>query len=836
MIEKLKEWSLLEEFLLSREPPEKLSNQFFNRLVVILTDELSGLGDVFTGYRDALKASPKNQASLPFIVGLTGSHELTPKKQDFEKHGLTFNELSKKISIKSRESGLSLEQIDDVYQLLNRRHLPEIKQDICLTKKLTPNRSGDNNTACYRGEGQQEAIRTALQSKPGSTIVINLPTGTGKTLVAHSLCLFAPHQQLTLVITPTIALAIEQAMRAKVVLLEAGESTHNNYFFGGEQTPQERQDIKNRIRSGQQRILFTSPESARGALLPSLFDAAKDQKLANIVIDEAHIVDQWGDEFRPDFQIFAAVTHALIKESGRTIKCVLMSATFTDANLATLKNLFTFDGHDFIEVHSSFLRPEPQYQVKQVYSDSDFKEAFKNALISLPRPLIVYTLERFKATTVSRFIKSLGFKRVKCFTGDTSTEQRTTIINKWNNDEIDIIVATSAFGVGMDKDNIRSVLHIQPPENIDRFYQEVGRSGRDGKASQSLIIFNKEDLKTAEKINKSTLISSEFGLKRWTSLFNHRMNSTDSTDSSAVNITNMHDGIARNSKANASWNWRTLLLMQRSGLINIEFKRPERAPQWKEGLIDKDFFTQEQVFYEQYYEQISITLLNDDHRSKSCWDEIVSPQRRLEINRRVEGHSRLRAWLLNPETVSLCGELVKQYTIKGCFPQRTCGGCPNCRSKGEVDGFFPTLSYPPEVIKPSEKFGDAEFVYYPADAKTTIRRLISGWGNWIQFLIENDSVLNIHSSEDTQMRLTKVLPIGMNKFWANTLLEEKVRVNNPSLIIIPPNQAKIPVIESTDIPYILLAPDQICSSHYGRLWWEDKPNSKSIEHFTNLIK
>ncbi len=833
MIEKLKEWSSLEEFLLSGELPKKLSNQFFNRLIVILTDDFSGLGDVFSGYRDALKASPKEEANLPFISGLTDIRELTLKKQDFEKHGLKFNELSKKVSINNRESRLSLEQIDDVYQLLNRRYLPEIKQDICLTEKLTPNRNGDSNAACYRGKGQQEAIRTALQSKPGSTIVINLPTGTGKTLVAHSLCLFAPHQQLTLVITPTIALAIEQAMRAKDVLLEAGESTHNNYFFGGEQTLQERQDIKNRIRSGQQRILFTSPESARGALLPSLFDAAKGQKLANIVIDEAHMVDQWGDEFRPDFQIFAAVTHALIKESGRTIKCVLMSATFTDANLATLKNLFTFDDHDFIEVHSSFLRPEPQYNVKQVYRSDDFSETFKQALIELPRPLIVYTLERTKATTALKYIKSLGYKRVRSFTGETNTDQRVAIINQWNNDEIDIIVATSAFGVGMDKGNIRSVLHIQPSENIDRFYQEVGRSGRDGRASQSLIIFNKNDLEIAEKINKSTLISPELGLKRWASLFDHRKNSIDSN---TVNITNMHIGIDRNSKANESWNWRTLLLMQRSGLINIEFKRPESPPQWKVGLIAKEFSTQEKEFYEQYYEQISVTILHDGHRDKSCWDDVVSPQRRLEISRRFKGYSRLEEWLLNPEKVSLCGELADQYTINGCFPQRTCGGCPNCRGKGQVDGFSPTLCYPPEIIKPPNKVGNAEFVYYPVDAKTKIKKLISRWSNWVQFLIEHGRVLNIHSSEEVLMRLSKALPIGMNKFWANTILEEKILVNEPSLIIIPPNQAKIPIIESTDTSYILLAPDQITSSHFGRLWWEDKFNSKSIEHFMHLIK
>jgi ATP-dependent DNA helicase RecQ len=830
MADNFAEWMLLENNLFSGVSIASLRNPFFKRLITVLSDESSGIGDILTAYRDALKASPKELAILPFDLDMARLDDLAFNEQYFTKSGLLYNSFHKTLCIDPQDSKLGLDQIDKVYRLEERRHIPEIPLDITLAKKLSPDKPEDEGIGHYRGLGQQASIRTALQSKPGSTVLVNLPTGTGKTMVAHSLCLFSPSDKLTLVITPTIALAIEQADRAKVMLEEAGEAIQNCYFFGGDQTPQQRQDIKERIRTGQQRILFTSPESARGALLPSLFDAARDQKLANIIVDEAHIVDQWGDDFRPDFQIFAAVTHALIKESKQTIKCLLLSATFTDANISTLKNLFTFDENDFIEVHSSFLRPEPQYQVKQVSEDDDFNKKLEQALIELPRPLIVYTLEREKAKQAMLFIKSLGYNRTKCFTGDTSTDQRSKLIKQWNGDEIDIMVATSAFGVGMDKNDVRSILHIQPPENIDRFYQEVGRSGRDGRASQSLVMFQYADLIKAEKINESTLISIELGLKRWNSLFGHR---SSSNDSSVVNIANMHDGIDRRSKANESWNWRTLLLMQRSGLINIEFKCPVNPPQWNDNSIAIKFTEQENEFYEQYYQQIQITLLVDNHREESCWQELVEPQRSLEKQRRKSGYIGLKNWLLNPNKISLCSSLFQQYTISGVAPQTTCGGCPFCRQRGNIDGNFPTLNYPPVVIKPSVVEKAPKPIYYFTDNKTTVRKLINSWVNWIHALIEKKTISTIYSSPAITNRLSSSLPSGMQTFWANSITRqgETIVVTEPSLIIVPPEQSWIPVIHSDDVFYILLAPNHVTSSHFGRLWWQEYYDAMSLDHF-----
>jgi ATP-dependent DNA helicase RecQ len=822
------EWSSLRDYLTGIETnKESINNTFFKRLLVVLNDEYASLCDIFTAYRDALKASPYPEAELKFSSG----DRKTAEDLRQSNSGLLYNEFSRTLRLDVQKSKLGLDQIDHVYSLEERRYIPSIPFDTTLASKLNP----ASPEGYYRGRGQQDAVRTALLSKPGSTIVINLPTGTGKTLVAHSLCLFSAPEQLTLVITPTTALAMEQSKRAKEMLQQAGEDTHNCYFFGSNLTPQQRQDIKERIRTGEQRILFTSPESARGALLPSLFDAAKDQKLANIIVDEAHIIDQWGDDFRPDFQIFGALTHALIKESQKTIKCLLLSATFTDTNLATLRNLFAFEGHDFIEVHSSFLRPEIQYQVKKADSEYAHRGLINEALKELPRPLIIYTLEREKAKQTERYIKSLGFNRIQSFTGETKPELRETIIQKWNNDELDIIVATSAFGVGMDKEDVRSILHIQPPENIDRFYQEVGRSGRDGLASQSLVLFKEEDFKIAKEINKSALIGIDKGRNRWESLFKNRQSAQDS---SIVNITNMHAGIDKNSDTNELWNWRTLLLMQRAGMIEIEFKRPVKDPGWDPTITNSDFNLKESEFYDLYYQQVRIKTLVDDHRDETNWIKYVGYQRQLEQRNRSLGYQRLEAWLNAPEEVSLCSSLHEQYTINNYPPQLTCGGCPNCRANGRTSGYFPTLNFDPIVSKPDHYQSQSEkYIYYTKTHDTTVRKLIRNWIGWIEKIIVTNQIETIYSSPEIISRVQKTLPIGIKKFWANGYLSKNnpITITEPSLIIVPYDHKSLPMIDSDDIPFILLAPKDIPSvTHLGRCWWNDYSIAQSIDHYLSI--
>jgi ATP-dependent DNA helicase RecQ len=222
-------------------------------------------------------------------------------------------------------------------------------------------------------------------------LFINLPTGAGKTFIIHSLMLATPASQLTLVIVPTISLAIEQAQRAQSMLLQA------NADHGGEYTAlwantRGTWAIKARIKAGKQRLLFCSPEAASsGSLLLLLFSLAKRKMIGALVVDEAHLIDQWGAEFRPEFQLLAPLVKSLVEVSKARSCTVLLSATWSQATLNTLKELFAGDNPQaIVEVNGSFLRPEPMWYVSKADDREDHRLQVEDAISTLPRPLILY--------------------------------------------------------------------------------------------------------------------------------------------------------------------------------------------------------------------------------------------------------------------------------------------------------------------------------------------------------------------------------------------------------------------------------------------------------------
>src|SRR5205823_1893628 len=173
----------------------------------------------------------------------------------------------------------------------NRRNASEIEPDPFL---------GQLGFDSYKSVGQREAVRCVLSSPAGSTMVVVLPTGGGKSLCTHIPALLESRSNagLVLVIVPTVALALDQQARLKNVI------RHPTAYVGG-RTPQERdinKAIRERIRAGQQRIVFCSPESVLQSLAASLYFAAEHGLLDLFVIDEAHMVENWGDEFRSAFQ------------------------------------------------------------------------------------------------------------------------------------------------------------------------------------------------------------------------------------------------------------------------------------------------------------------------------------------------------------------------------------------------------------------------------------------------------------------------------------------------------------------------------------------------------
>lgn len=824
------EFNKLHEYLLKQESDKpELTNQYFVRLLNVIDDVAAENSDILMAYRDALSVTNCGD-SLPLINKLISSDNKLFKPFD-----LNYDNFHNNLKKTANEHTVFGEELNSIFDLDNRRNIAEFPIDLSLQKKLN-----NNEYQTYRGSGQKYAVRLALTTERSNTLIVNLPTGVGKTLVAHSVCAYSKASELSIIIVPTTALAIEQGERMKEIFETMDECHGGEYVWYGKQSELSKRDIKERIKNGEQRVLFVSPESACRSLLPTLLESAKNNKISNIIIDEAHIVEQWGATFRPDFQILAALISRLREQSSLGLKCILMSATFTAKCINTLKELYRTSNKEVIEVHGSFIRPEISYKVHKCNDDKDHMMAISRSVVELPKPLIIYCTTRDKVQEISKHInQELGLNRVTTFTGDTSEEDRKLIIGSWNNDDLDIIIATSAFGVGMNKNNIRAIIHAEVPENIDRYYQDVGRCGRDGKASQAVLIFQESSFDVARSINSQKLITIAKGFDRWKTLWDHRKVADNKI---LLDLRKFRYGLDRESRSNQEWNWRTLLLMQRSGFIRIEF-RDVSHPEWSSDFSESEYHAIVSEYYDKYYNEILITILNDQHLNFSVWEKDVALRRESEIKHNMHGLNLLESWITNPN--SRCfGEILQEYyTLEYCVPEYSCSNCPHCSSINRVSKASRTLGKFSSIkgykqqnnwLKPLTNFRTLQYVYYPNSSNVTDKKLIRTWKTWLANLLEKGAIQLITCEPILAELISKQLPKGMDKFWMYEPLQESVSDETlwPQLVIVSPLLPQLPSIGWVNSPILLLAPDDIFEeNNQYRKWWEVKQSSLSLTNF-----
>lgn len=456
----------------------------------------------------------------------------------------------------------------------------------------------------YRSVGQRSAVRAALSTPSGGTLVIALPTGEGKSMIfqlAQSIGFTEGERRdgrgVTLVIVPTVALGINHELEAVNVCGLPKPLA----FQGGNDVQNAR--IAERIADGTQGLCFVSPEAACGVLRDALRRAAEAGYLHALVIDEAHLVDQWGTGFRTEFQELSGLRRELIAAARpeQRMRTLLLSATLTDNSLETLRSLFGVDGA-FESIAAVQLRPEPDYWVAPVAVDEVRIERVMEALNHAPRPAVLYVTKVRDAEAWFSRLWAAGFRRIAKMHGNTGRDERELVVNQWRNGLLDIVVGTSAFGLGIDYPHARSVLHACIPETLDRFYQEVGRGGRDGRASLSLIVPSRRDLAIAKAINKISVISIRRGIERWETMFNRKVKLPNGNF--AVRIDDRPGAgevdIDMFGVTNTDWNLRTLALMARGGLVKLlgtPYPRLERVGDWveldilEEGHLDQNIWT-----------------------------------------------------------------------------------------------------------------------------------------------------------------------------------------------------------------------------------------------------
>ncbi|HJZ35808.1 MAG TPA: protein DpdF [Solirubrobacterales bacterium] len=501
----------------------------------------------------------------------------------------------------------------------------------------------------YRTAGQRAGIQTVLAARPGSTVVANLPTRAGKSHLAFvPAILDRPRGRTTIVVVPTTALALDQERQFQELTAAAGDPVGvSNLAFHSELGEVVKETIKQRLRDGTQTILFTSPEGLLGALRPAVRDAASQGRIGLFAVDEAHTVSQWGDNFRPEFQSLGALRRMLADASPVPITTLLMSGTLTATTIDTLLMLFPPATGTRVEVVSSVgLRREPSYWSQRCDGEEQRQDRLLEALHCLPRPAIVYTTRIADAERLAAVCQEAGYGRVACVTGRTPARERREVIlgvrGETNGDGVertafDVVVATSAYGLGVDQPDVRSVVHACLPESIDRFYQEVGRGGRDGRPSISLILHTEDDEGVARGLSQTAVIGREKAEMRWLEMWNQRQQTGDGRFRVPVDAVPGYVDSA--SDRNEQWNRLTLLLMQRAGAIQLDLPElpADQEPDdegwervWSEQVITiRDGSFSEEPFWTRLQEQAA-AIRRRDRRSFELMQEAVAAARPMD--------------------------------------------------------------------------------------------------------------------------------------------------------------------------------------------------------------
>ncbi len=327
--------------------------------------------------------------------------------------------------------------------------------------------------------GQKEIIETALKQKD---LLIIMPTGGGKSLCFQLPALLKPG--LTIVVSPLISL-----MQDQVESLEDNgiAATFLNSTLGLTETRKRETDIM----QGKIKLLYVAPERLLSEkFFPFLELINSQQGISTFAIDEAHCVSEWGHDFRPEYRQLQ-----MLRETYPDVPMMALTATATKrvrGDIITQLNL----ENPYIHI-ASFFRSNLYYEVRQKSSAKNTFAETLQIIKTIDGSGIVYCNSRKRVDEIAYKLRQNHVSALPYHAG-MSDEDRTINQTKFIRDDVDVIVATVAFGMGINKPDVRFVIHYDLPKNIEGYYQETGRSGRDGEVAQCILFFSYGDKKSIE--------------------------------------------------------------------------------------------------------------------------------------------------------------------------------------------------------------------------------------------------------------------------------------------------------------------------------------------------
>ena len=335
--------------------------------------------------------------------------------------------------------------------------------------------------------GQQQVLEAVLGDL--DTLAV-MPTGSGKSAIYQIAALRI--KGITLVISPLIALQQDQVDSI------LAQDTVKAAVLNSTLTQSEREAVFEQIESESLEFVFLAPEQFSNeetlerikAIQPSLF-----------VVDEAHCVSEWGHDFRPDYLQLGGVVEAL----GHP---VVLALTATASPLVRQEIVERLGMSDPVEIVQGFDRPNIYLSVYQFHEESEKMRQMLQAIAEAEPPGIVYAATRQATEEVAEKLRSQNIQAAAYHAG-MSVGDRNEVQDQFMADEIDVIVATTAFGMGIDKPNVRFVYHCHVPGSVDAYYQEIGRAARDGEPAAAKLFYWPDDMKLQRFFSGSGQVDEE---------------------------------------------------------------------------------------------------------------------------------------------------------------------------------------------------------------------------------------------------------------------------------------------------------------------------------------
>lgn len=339
----------------------------------------------------------------------------------------------------------------------------------------------------FKGE-QEQIIKHLLD---GNNAFVLMPTGGGKSLCYQLPALCLPGTAI--VISPLIALMKNQVDAIRGFIHNQAGIAH---FLNSSLNKTQTQEVKDSLMSGVTKLLYVAPESLTKE---ENIQFLRQIPISFYAIDEAHCISEWGHDFRPEYRRI----HQIVQEIG-VAPIIALTATATPKVQADIqKNLGMMDAKVF---KSSFNRENLYYEIRD--KSNPKKEIVKFIKENSKKSGIIYCLSRKKVEEIAEFLNVNGIKALPYHAGmDSNTRAKNQ--DRFLMEDVDVIVATIAFGMGIDKPDVRFVIHYDIPKSLEGYYQETGRAGRDGKEGQCIAFYSYKDIQKLEKFMQGKPISEQ---------------------------------------------------------------------------------------------------------------------------------------------------------------------------------------------------------------------------------------------------------------------------------------------------------------------------------------